>query len=153
MQLTDLVENLVALIEHEALDVAETQVLVAYQGVETTRSGDDDVRELLLVLELVDVVLDGSTTVEDGGLDIRQVLAETSVLVLDLVGQLTGVAHDDNRALAGDRLDLLKGSQDEDGSFTETRLGLTKNVGSKDSLRNAGLLDCSYDMSEIVQRV
>ena len=39
---TNLVEHLVTLIEHEALDVAQAEVLVAHKGVQTTGSGDDD---------------------------------------------------------------------------------------------------------------
>jgi hypothetical protein len=152
-QHTNLVEHLVTLIEHKALDVAQTEVLVAHKGVQTTGSGDNDVRVGLLVLKNVDVVLDGSATIEDGGLDVRQVLAETGVLVLDLESQLAGVAHDQHRALAVDGLDLLKGGQDENGSFTKTRLGLTKDVGSKNCLRNAVLLDCGYRMSDIGQKI
>lgn len=128
-------------------------MLVADQCVETTGSGDDDVRVGFLVLENVDVVLDGSTTVEDRGLDVRKVLAESGVLVLDLEGQLTSVAHDEDGALAVHRLDLLEGGQNENGSFTETRFGLTKNVGSKDGLRDAVLLDCGYECQKIVQRI
>jgi hypothetical protein len=152
-QHTNLVEHLVTLIEHKALDVAQAEVLVTHKGVQATGSGDDDVRVGLLVLEDVDVVLDRSATVEDGGLDVGQVLAETGVLVLDLESQLAGVAHDQHRALAVDRLDLLKGGQDENGSFTKTRLGLTKDVGSKNCLRNAVLLDCGYRMSDIGQKI
>ena len=152
-QRTNLVEHLVTLIEHKALDVAQTKVLVANERVKATRGGDDDVRVSLLVLEDVDVVLDGSTAVEYSGLDVRQVLAETCVLVLDLESQLAGVAHDQHRALAVDRLDLLKSGQDENGSFTKTRLGLTKDVGSENCLRNAVLLDCGYRMSDIGQKI
>jgi hypothetical protein len=150
---TNLVEHLVTLIEHEALDVAQAEVLVAHKGVQTTGSGDNDVRVGLLVLENVDVVLNGSATVEDRGLDVGQVLAETGVLVLDLESQLAGVAHDQHRALAVDRLDLLKSGQDENGSFTKTRLGLAKDVGSENCLRNAVLLDCGYRMSDIGQKI
>jgi hypothetical protein len=150
---TNLVEHLVTLIEHKALDVAQAEVLVAHKGVQTTGSGDNDVRVGLLVLENVDVVLNGSATVEDRGLDVGQVLAETGVLILDLESQLAGVAHDQHRALAVDRLDLLKSGQDENGSFTKTRLGLTKDVGSENCLRNAVLLDCGYRMSDIGQKI
>jgi len=149
----NLVEHLVTLIEHEALDVAQAEVLVAHKGVQTTGSGDNDVRVGLLVLENVDVVLNGSATVEDRGLDVGQVLAETGVLILDLESQLAGVAHDQHRALAVDRLDLLKSGQDENGSFTKTRLGLAKDVGSENCLRNAVLLDCGYRMSDIGQKI
>jgi len=93
-QLTNLIEHLVTLIEHKALDVAQAKVLVTNEGVETTRGGDDDVRVGLLVRENVDVVLDGSTAIEHSGLHVRQVLAETRILVLDLECQLAGVAHD-----------------------------------------------------------
>lgn len=142
---TNLVEHLVTLIEHETLDVAQAKVLVANEGVKTARGGDDDVRVGLLVLENVDVVLDGGTTVEDRGLDVRKVLAEACILVLDLESKLTGVAHNQHRALAVDRLDLLKSCQDENGSFTKTGLGLAENVGSKDGLRDASLLDCGNE--------
>lgn len=149
---TNLVKHLVALIEDEALNIAKAQVLVANKGVETTRSGDDDVGVSFLVLEDVDVILDGGTTVEDRSLDVRQILAETGVLVLDLESKLAGVAHNQDRALSSNGLDLLQGCQDEDGSFTKTGLGLTENVGSKNGLRDAVLLDCGYE-SEIVRRV
>jgi hypothetical protein len=92
-QHTNLVEHLVTFIEHETLDVAEAQVLVANQSVQATRSGDDNVRVSLLVCKDVDVLLDGSTAVENRGPNVRQVLAETCVLVLNLEGQLAGVAH------------------------------------------------------------
>lgn len=150
---TNLVEHLVALIEHKALDVAQAKVLVANEGVETTRGGDDDVRVGLLVLEDVDVVLDGSTAVEHSSLDVRQVLAETCILVLDLESQLAGVAHNQDGALAVDGLDLLEGGQDEDGSFTKTRLGLAENVGSEDGLRDAVLLDCGHESQKFVQGI
>jgi hypothetical protein len=93
-QHTNLVEHLVTLVEHETLDVAEAQVLVANQSVQATGGGDDNVRVSLLVCKDVDVVLDGGTAVEDCSSDIRKVLAETCVLVLDLEGQLASVAHD-----------------------------------------------------------
>lgn len=84
--LTNLVEHLVTLIEDESLDVAQRELLITDQGVQTTGGGDDNVGVGLLVLEKLDVLLDGGTTVEDRGLDIGEVLGETSVLVLDLVG-------------------------------------------------------------------
>jgi hypothetical protein len=152
-QRTNLVKHLVTLIEHKALDVAQAKVLVANEGVKTTRGGDDDVRVGLLVLEDVDVVLDGSTAVEHSSLDVRQVLAETCILVLDLESQLAGVAHNQDGALAVNGLDLLEGGQDEDGSFTKTRLGLAENVGSEDGLRDAVLLDCGHESQKFVQGI
>lgn len=141
-KLTNLVEHLVALIEDEHADTAETEVLVAHQSVETTGSTDDDVGVGLLVLEDLGILLDGSTTVEDAGLDVGHVLAETVVLVADLEGELTSVAHDQDGALAGDGLDLLKSGKDEDSRLTETGLGLADDVTTKHGLGDTCLLNC-----------
>ena len=141
-KLTNLVEHLVALVEDEHADAAETEVLVANQGVETTRSTDDDVGVGLLVLKDLGILLDGSTTVEDAGLDVGHVLAETVVLVTNLESKLTSVAHDENGALAGDGLDLLKSGEDEDSCLTETGLGLADDITTKHGLRDTCLLHC-----------
>jgi len=53
------------------------------------------------------------------------------------------VAHDEDGALAGNRLNLLQCGQDKDSSLSETRLGLTDNVTSKKRLGNTRLLDYS----------
>lgn len=138
---TNLVEHLVTLIEDEALDVAEAELLVSDEGVQTTGSGDDDVRVSFLVGKELNVLLHGSTTVEDGGLDIGHVLCESGVFVLDLVGELTGVAHDQDRGLTLDGLHLLEGCEDEDGSLSQTGLGLADDIVTENGLRNALLLD------------
>lgn len=93
-------------------------------------------------LEQLDILLDGSSSVEDTDLDVWHVVTESLILVADLVSQLASVAHDEDRGFARDDLDLLKGGEDEDGSLTETGFGLTENIGSEDSLGNANLLDC-----------
>lgn len=64
-------------------------------------------RASVLVLEDFSVVLLAGTSVEDGCSDVWHVLAESSVLVLDLVGKLSGVAENDDTDLSGDWLDLL----------------------------------------------
>jgi hypothetical protein len=141
-QRTNLVEHLVALIENESLNIAERQLLVADKRVQTTGGSDNDVRIGLLAGKGLDILLDRGTTVEDGGLDVRQVLGETGVLVLDLVGELTGVAHDQDLAFTRDGLQLVKSGEDEDSGLTETGLGLAKNIDVQDSSRDANLLDC-----------
>lgn len=140
---TDLVEHLVALVEDEAVDTAKAKVLVTHESIQTTRGADNDVRVCLLVLENVDVLLDRGATVEDRSLHIGQVLAEARVLILDLERQLAGVAEDQDRGLASDRLDLLKGGQDEDSGLSETGLGLADQISSKDGDRKSILLDWS----------
>ncbi len=96
----------------------------------------------LLVLQGLNVVLDGSTAVEDTSLDVGHVLAEAVVLVANLVGQLASVAHDHNRDLAIDGLNLLEGGEDEDCSLTETGLGLADDITTEESLGDTSLLDC-----------
>lgn len=98
----------------------------------------------LLVLEKLNILLNRCASVENCGFHIGHVLAESGVFVLDLVGQLTGVAHDQNRGFALNGLDLLQGSQDEDCCLTQTGLGLAQNVGTEDRLRNGVLLDCLF---------
>lgn len=150
VQLTDLVQHLVALVKNELGDVTKTQLLVPDKGVQATGGGDDNVRVSLLAGQDLDVLLQGSTTVEDGGLDIRHVLAETSVLVLDLVSKLASVAHDEDGSFAIYGLNLLEGCEDEDGRLSQSGLGLAEDIGTQDGLRDANLLDwISHLMSEL----
>ena len=95
----------------------------------------------ILVLQHLGILDDGSAAVEDTSLDVRHVLAETVVLIANLESQFAGVAHDQDRALAGDGFDLLKGGQDEHSRLTETGLGLADDITTEKSLRNAVLLD------------
>lgn len=139
---TDLVKHLVTLVKNKGLDIAQRQVLVANKGIQTTGGSHNDVGVGLLVGQKLNVLGNGSTTVEHGGLDIREVLGETSVLVLDLVGQFTSVAHDEDGALARNWLQLMKGGQNEDRGLSETRLGLAENIDIENGGRNAMLLDC-----------
>jgi len=138
---TDLIQHLITLIEDEDLDASQTQMLIPNERIKTPRGCDDDVRVLILVLEDLDILLHRRTSIEDRSPHVRHVLTEPRVLVLDLVCQLSCVAHDQDGRLPGDRIDLLKRCKNEDGSFTKTRLGLAEDIGSKDRLRNAHLLD------------
>lgn len=95
-RLTGLVEHLVALVKDKDADTTEAESLVADKRLEAAGSANDDVRASILVLKGLHVGLDGSTTIEDASLDVGHVLAETFVLIANLVGQLTSVAHDDN---------------------------------------------------------
>jgi hypothetical protein len=149
--LTRLVKHLVTLVENKVLQVGEAEMPVTDERIDTSRCTNDDVRVRILVAEELDVLLNGCSTVEDTDLYVRQELGETVVLVPDLVGELTGVAHNQNRSDTGLRLlvHLLEGSEDEDGCLSETRLGLAENVVAEDGLGNCNLLDCrARSMSE-----
>jgi len=147
----DLVEHLVTLVEDEARHAAQAELLVANQCVQSTRGRNNDVRVGVLVAEHLLVLLDVGTTVEDSGSDLRHVLAEALVLISNLERQLTGVAHNQDTALAIYRLDLLQRGENEDGSLTETGFGLAEHVGTENSLRDADLLDLRWMLETAVR--
>lgn len=99
-------------------ETTEPEVLIADKRVEATGRGNDDVRVRFLVLELLDILVDLDATVEDRCPDVRDVFAEPCVLVLDLEGELSSVAHDQYGGLAIDRFDLLESGQDENGGLS-----------------------------------
>lgn len=147
--LTNSVQHLVAFIENKDLDAAQSKVLVSHEGIQSTWSSNEDVRVSLLILQDLSILLNWGTSIEHCGLDIWHVLAEASILVLDLISQLTSVAHNQNGGLSCNRFDLLKCSENEDCGFSETRFGLAENVGTEDCLRNAYLLDCRVNRAEV----
>jgi hypothetical protein len=139
---TNLVKHLVTLVKDKGLNIAERQLLITDKSIQTTGSGDNNVGESILAGQNLEILLDRGTTVEDRGLNVGQVLGETGVLILDLVGKLTGVAHNQDLALAGNGLQLVEGGQNEDSGLTETGLGLAKNIDVENGSWNANLLDC-----------
>jgi hypothetical protein len=141
-ELTGLVKHLITLVENEDADAAQAEGLVPNESLEAARGANNDVRASVLVLQRLHILLDGGTAVENTRLNIRHVFAEAVVLIANLVGQLTGVAHDHNRDLAIHWLNLLQSRQDEDGSLSQTGLGLADNVTTEEGLRNASLLNC-----------
>ena len=143
MRLTKLFEHFVALVQDEVLDFGGVEDLVSDEGVESTGGGDHDMGALGLVAEEVGVLDHRGTAEESADTDVGHVLGETSVLVLDLESKLTGVAQNNDRHLAVDRLELLQSRENEHRSLSVTRLRLTKHVHSKNSLGNTLLLHCS----------
>jgi hypothetical protein len=130
--LTRLVQHLVALIEDEVLQVGKAKMSITNEGVDTTGSTDNDVGVGLLVAKKLDVLLNGSSSVKDTNLDVRQELSKAVVLVADLVGQLASVAHyqDSGGTGFGLLVHLLEGCENEDRGLSETGLGLAKDIVS-----------------------
>ncbi len=71
------------------------------------------------------VLLRRYTTIEDCSLNLRHILAEPGILVLNLICQLSGVAHNQDRAFSWDRLDLLERGEDEDCGLPKAGFRLT----------------------------
>jgi hypothetical protein len=85
------------------------------------------------------------TSVEHAGLDVRQVLGEALVLLLDLEGQLSGVAEHHHVHLAGHGLQQVQGGQHEHGGLAHAGLGLADDVGAQHGGRDALVLHCGAD--------
>jgi hypothetical protein len=124
-------------------------MLVSNELVHAAWCCNDDVRVGVLILENLGVLCDGSSTIEDSGLYLWHIFAETSVFVLDLIRKLTGVAHDQDGGFASDGIHLLKGGEDEHRGLTKARLSLAKDIGTEDSLRNGTLLDCRVNRADV----
>ena len=116
-------------------DVFEIEGLSTDQSQNTSGGTDNNVWAVLLQNFLV--LFNWHTTEEDGNLKISgkiceklnlfskylhgiHVFWESLVLFWNLEGQFTSVAHDDDGHISINGLQLLKGSQDENGSFTHT---------------------------------
>jgi hypothetical protein len=117
---TRLLQHLVALIKNEDTNASKSKCLVPNQSLKSTGSTDNDMGAGIFVLDSFNVLVDGSTAIEDASLDVGHVFTKSVVLIANLVGQLTSVTHDDNRGLAINGLNLLQSGQDEDSGLSET---------------------------------
>ena len=142
VELTDLIEHLITLIQNKCLDSPQPKVFVANQGVKPSGGADNDMGMSILVLQILDIFLHRRTAIENSRLNLREILAEAGIFVLDLVRQLSSVAHDQHRRLVDRSNDLLQSGEYEHSSLSEARFGLAENVGAQYGLRNAHLLNC-----------
>ncbi len=110
------------------LDLVQLEIARLDESQHASGSSNDNVRSV--VLQHVLVGLDGQTSVDDFDLHVGHVLLETSKLVVDLIGQLARVAHDNRVDFSIDRLNLLQSGNHEHGSLTHSGLGLADDVGS-----------------------
>jgi hypothetical protein len=98
-------------------------------------------RTSLLILDQLDILLNRRATVKHRRPDIRQVLAESRILVPDLEGEFTGMAEHKHGDFAVDGLDLLERGEDKHCRFTEAGFCLAEDVGGEDGLRETDSLD------------
>jgi len=117
------------------------QGILEDESTKSTRSSDNNVRAFASVTKDLNVFGNRGTTVEGVDADIGHILGKASVLVFDLKGEFTRVAKDYYGDFAIDRFQLLECRKNENCSFSMSRLCLTQNVHSKNSLRNAFLLN------------
>lgn len=138
---TKRLEDLIALVENEVLDARELHSAILKELKEATRGRNEDMRDALLELLLVD--LDRGTSVDHLGLYSVEILGKANELLADLEGKLASVAEhkSENFLIVGRGVDLLEGGQDEHSRLTHTRLRLAKNVRTQVRARNALVLD------------
>lgn len=123
------------------LHIFGIQDFISRQGVETSRGSNNDVWAFGFVAEKFSVLCDGSSTIEGGNPNVREVLGKTSVFVLDLEGQLSSVTENEDGYFAVHWLQLLESGKDENSGLSVTRLGLTEHVHTENGLGNAFLLN------------
>mmetsp|Transcript_31688 Transcript_31688/g.41967 ORF Transcript_31688/g.41967 Transcript_31688/m.41967 type:complete len:262 (+) Transcript_31688:628-1413(+) len=135
----NLLEHLVTLVEDKVLDLVKLKVSALGEVLDAARSANDNVRAVFR--KKSNVLLDGNAAKENDRLDVREVLAEALILVGDLVGELAGVAHDEDRDFTVLGLELVEGGEDKDGGLAHTRLGLADEIHTEDGVRDALVLD------------
>mmetsp|Transcript_69783 Transcript_69783/g.202256 ORF Transcript_69783/g.202256 Transcript_69783/m.202256 type:complete len:241 (+) Transcript_69783:544-1266(+) len=121
-----LVQALVALVQHKVRELVQLQILLPEEPQHTSGRADEDVRATLL--QHFPVLLDRHTAVDDSGLDLSEVLREAVELMLDLVCQFAGVADHQclDRLLRG--IELLQAGEDEHRGLAHARLRLAEDV-------------------------
>ena len=95
-KLTDLIQHFIALIKDEDLDVSESKLLVADKGIESAGCRNNDMWMRVLIRQNLNVFLHRGSTVEYCRLDLWHILAESCILVFDLIGQFARVTHDEH---------------------------------------------------------
>ena len=133
-------EHAITLVQHKVLHVRQIHHLLLGREVEdTTGSAHHDLG--LLVGKGIRVELDVYTAIEHHALDLGQVLTESLVLSLDLVGELAGVAEDKDRYFSWNGYKLVEGRQHEDGRLAHPRLGLADDIHAQHCLGDALVLN------------
>ena len=114
--LTDVLENLVALVENEHLEVVKVESLVFGEMEDSAWRANDDVRAVGTLEELL-LLLEGLTTEDALSLHIGQEFGKASKFSLDLESQLAGVSQNEGSAGLGVVLEAVKHREHEDGSL------------------------------------
>ena len=133
-------QHLVTLVQYKILDIADAKILVSNKSIKSSWRRHHNMRTSLLILDQLDVLLNGRAPIENSRSNIGHVLAKPGILVADLECQFSGMAEDEDRDFAVDGFDLLERGEDKDGCFAEAGFRLTENVGGEDGLRETDLL-------------
>jgi hypothetical protein len=98
-------------------------------------------RSLLWVLQKLNIIINWDTTVESSASNLLEVLCESVKFLLDLIGELSGVAKNNCGGWFWISLvNLVKDGEDEHGSLTHAGDSLAENVFSRNCGWDALLL-------------
>ena len=113
------------------MKVVQVQVLFFGQLEDSSWGSDNDVR-WLVSLEDLDIFSLWHSSKEHFRSDIWRVFGESQEFLLDLVGQLSGVAKDKSGVWLGVLVQLLEDREDKDSSLSHSGDGLADDVSSND---------------------
>mmetsp|Transcript_10532 Transcript_10532/g.20243 ORF Transcript_10532/g.20243 Transcript_10532/m.20243 type:complete len:202 (-) Transcript_10532:77-682(-) len=124
-------------------DTAELQRFFLAKSQDTSGCTHNNVR--VFVFDNLPILFNVDSTIKDSCLDGGQIFGESFVFVGNLKGQFTGVTKHQYLHiwffLIGRGIQLMQRRQNKDCSLSHTRLGLTNNVTTKNSLRNRFVLN------------
>jgi hypothetical protein len=124
------------------LKSVELQIFSTCESKNSTWGTNDDVRAKLVVLEELNIIINWHTAVKSGTSNLRKIFCESIELLLDLIGELSGIAQDEGSSwLWVSLVDLVQDRKDEDSGLTHTGLSLAQDIFSVDSGWDALLLD------------
>lgn len=135
----DLVEEAIALVQHENLQVVHGDVAALGQREDSSWGANHNVWRVQS-LEHLDLAVHGLTTVDHLRAEFVHELGEALKLVLDLISEFSRVAQDEGTAHLGVVRNVLKRGEDEDGSLAHTGDSLAKDVLAKLGDWDAALL-------------
>lgn len=116
---TDLIQHFITFVKAENFNAAQSKFLVSYQSVHSPGCTNDNMRMCVFAGQSLDIFLHRGSTIKNGSLHLRHVLAKSCVLVLDLVSKLAGMTHYQDGAFAGNWFDLLKSSENKNSRLPE----------------------------------
>lgn len=95
------------------------QILSADQGQDSSGGTNHDMRSCFWVLQKLNVIINWDTTVESGTSDLLEVFCESIEFLLDLIGELSGVAQDEGGSWFWvSFINLVQDGEDKDSGLT-----------------------------------
>ena len=151
-------KHLIAFIKNEELKIWKIQILLLDKLQDSSWGTHNDVGRFDS-LELLNLILDWLSTIHYFCSEVWQVLCESEKLFLYLIGELSGVTHDQGWNWLWVIWQLVKNCQDKDCGLSHTSLSLTNDIDTDHCLRDAlllhfwGMLKCAINNCSLELRL